>query len=683
MLVRSVLAVCLLAVAVDARTTSVSLTAPERAAGDRYGAALDGAGTTLAVGAPGTGGRGAVHVYAQSSGAWALQATLTAPDAQPGDELGAAVALDGDTLAVGAPGRGVVYVFTRAGDVWDAGVAVVPTVAGRAGAAVDVAGDLLVVGAPDAGAAEAFVRAGGVWTSIGAAVDGTAVQAGDRAGHAVATDGTWVIVGAPGRDGGGGLVDAGIAFVGSRNGGAVVPVTSLSPRFPHANARFGSAVDVRGDALAVGVPSGSSSSGSSTITRAGGVELFGLVAGTWRFAAFLSAFGPGNTRGESVRLGGTRVVSGAPYAEGRVGVAGEACALYVGFRSGDDWLDAEEPLETNIDRDDDAAVTSGLGAAVALTDDTIAGGAPGLEEGRGRVYLFQSRAPTFDAPPSATPSVARLLDPIRFVAAASDPDGDDVLLFWDFGDGDGAATSPVTHGYRTAGGFDVRVLATDGIAETSATLRVDVAGPSSAMSQLEFTERVRQTLVPVGGGGEFEGEGDHGGGVERDLATTAVVKLTGVLSLSPGDVAALDGGSRFRIALGGFAVDVALGEDRGWTPGETKAKIVRTGGGDEGDGSVRYLTLRLDWRAGDLKVRLKAIPSQGFEQFLSDAIVADQLAGGPSGARAGTVDGAASFGPATAALARSYSAKVKTVDRETRKGRRYKSRVKVTAKGAP
>jgi hypothetical protein len=54
--------------------------------------------------------------------ALALEQKLIAPDGAAGDLLGDAVAVDGDTAVVGAPGddgaRGAVYVFARSADSW-------------------------------------------------------------------------------------------------------------------------------------------------------------------------------------------------------------------------------------------------------------------------------------------------------------------------------------------------------------------------------------------------------------------------------------------------------------------------------------------------------------------------------------------------------------------------------------
>jgi hypothetical protein len=111
----------------------------------RFGETVALDGDTLAIGAPGDNtarpgqpvdpmaDSGAVYVYhRQGNDVWSLEAVLNAPNADQGDEFGGAVALSGDTLAVGAgkedssavgidgnqadngaPDSGAVYVFAR------------------------------------------------------------------------------------------------------------------------------------------------------------------------------------------------------------------------------------------------------------------------------------------------------------------------------------------------------------------------------------------------------------------------------------------------------------------------------------------------------------------------------------------------------------------------------------------
>jgi len=104
---------------------------------DGFGFSVAVSGDTMAVGAPREDSRasgvngdqsdnsrpdtGAVYVFTRSGATWTQQAYLKPSD--PGaptakHEFGWSVALDGDTLAVGAPAREAVYVFERTAGSW-------------------------------------------------------------------------------------------------------------------------------------------------------------------------------------------------------------------------------------------------------------------------------------------------------------------------------------------------------------------------------------------------------------------------------------------------------------------------------------------------------------------------------------------------------------------------------------
>ena len=93
------------------------LKASNTGAGDGFGYSVALAGDTLAVGAPFEGSNatgvngnqadnsapsGAVYVFTRTGGVWTQQAYLKASNTDASDEFGIAVALVGETLAVGA-----------------------------------------------------------------------------------------------------------------------------------------------------------------------------------------------------------------------------------------------------------------------------------------------------------------------------------------------------------------------------------------------------------------------------------------------------------------------------------------------------------------------------------------------------------------------------------------------------
>ena len=145
-------------------------------------AALSGATIVVGRGAAGQGNPGEAYVFARSGTTWTEQQKLMASDASPLDRFGERVDVDGDTIVVGAPANdaaasdaGAVFVYTRSGTVWseqDKITAETPIIEGGFGLAVAVEGDTLLVGASRfdmVGAAldqkvTVYTRSGTTWT---------------------------------------------------------------------------------------------------------------------------------------------------------------------------------------------------------------------------------------------------------------------------------------------------------------------------------------------------------------------------------------------------------------------------------------------------------------------------------------------------------------------------------------
>jgi len=311
---------------------AVKLT-PSVVSGGRFGSALAIAGDTLFAGAPyesfaSTAAPGAVYVYERSLGSWSESARLTASDYAQYDLFGSALALSGDTLAVGAPrddsggvnDRGSVYVFERVGGAWVERARLTASDAGsfdQFGVSVALDGDRLVVGAPradiagrvDQGAAYVFERNGASWTEVAKliAADGLAA---DTFGHAVALEGGTAVVGAPLHDAAGAV--AGAAYVYVDAAGTWTLEAKLEDFGSVYVDQFGSALDLEGERLVVGLPYNAVPSVAS-----GAVQLFTRSAGVW--TGHIELIGSDTDGidflGTCVALSGDFVASGAPSAE--------------------------------------------------------------------------------------------------------------------------------------------------------------------------------------------------------------------------------------------------------------------------------------------------------------------------------------------------------------------------------
>jgi hypothetical protein len=149
------------------------------APGDLFGGSVAISQDTVLVGASrhaaGPRRAGAAYVFVRSGSAWSRQAVLTAADADAPTSFGCSVAISGNSAIIGAtqpigllgsnPGAaGAAYVFRRSGGTWAqrARLAAPDGAAGDAfGAAVAVQGDLYAVGAP--GSANPESRVGAVY----------------------------------------------------------------------------------------------------------------------------------------------------------------------------------------------------------------------------------------------------------------------------------------------------------------------------------------------------------------------------------------------------------------------------------------------------------------------------------------------------------------------------------------
>ena len=140
------------------------------------------------------------------------QQLLVASDGMPGDQFGFAVAIDLDTIAVGAVfdtndegdlKHGSVYIFSRNDGVWMETQKLIASDAADGdwfGMAVDMQGDTMVVGAKYVGygfgAAYVFMQLqGGLWSEMQKLSTGPTSETNDHFGEDIAIDGQTIVVG--------------------------------------------------------------------------------------------------------------------------------------------------------------------------------------------------------------------------------------------------------------------------------------------------------------------------------------------------------------------------------------------------------------------------------------------------------------------------------------------------------
>lgn len=259
----------------------------------------------------GAGNSGAAYVFVRDETSWVQEAYLKASNTGVTDAFGESVAIEGDTLVVGA----------RHED--------------SASTQVDVGGDDDT--AFDAGAAYVFVREAGRWTEQ-AYLKASNTDAEDQFGISVAVSGDTVLVGAHCESGASATVNgnaddnsapcAGAAYVFERSGGSWNQTTYLKPFNTWQQDNFGVAVALDGDRALFGMfGDDSASTGVNSdpwiagAAISGAAFLFARDDTGWTQRAFLKASNTGATDsfGGSVSLFGTTLVVGAQSEDSSVG----------------------------------------------------------------------------------------------------------------------------------------------------------------------------------------------------------------------------------------------------------------------------------------------------------------------------------------------------------------------------
>jgi len=376
---------------------------------DDFGRALDLDGSTLVVGAHwhdpigGAPNDGAAWVWTRGAGGWVQEAKLGSTT-HSGDRFGYAVAASGETIAVGAPfesvssatAAGAVYVFTRsAGGAWSLEARVVAADSGLVdhfGWSVALDGDTLVVGSPfddtpgvfDHGSAYVFTRNSGAWTQQAKLLASDGV-ANDVFGSSIALDGDRVLVGAPQADGVG-QSNRGAAYLFERNGAVWSEVTKLEPSDGLANDKFGSAVSVDSDTIAIGSPFHDAAG-----SNAGAAYVYFGASGSWALQQKLTDIGAVfvDNFGTSLAVEGDRLAVGLPFND-VPGVTSGAVQFFT--RSDSVWTGHFDIIGSDTEGLDY------LGTSVAMSGDFIAAGAPGAEAvpggtSQGEAYVLRITAP--------------------------------------------------------------------------------------------------------------------------------------------------------------------------------------------------------------------------------------------------------------------------------------------------
>lgn len=433
-----------------------------------FGASIAIDGDTAVVGVPddvtsvNIQPRGSAYVFVRTPGnqLWTLQQRLlTTYDLYvAGIQFGLSVAIEGDSMLVGAPGMlrqsdavrvGAVVAYQRFGDEWLEMDLLQPDAIdemGRTdnfGAAVAISIPHAVVGAPgktgvtddgeileDYGAVYFFAQAGFTWSDMSLPGNEPWIPRNTlddyrphRIGSAVAMGDDWAFVGMPGafryRDRPGlSSYDFGVGavaiFVYRPEQDGFWHASGLSPSeddVENEDASFGASLAYDEDHVVVGCRNSDSAQGAES----GSVFIYQVTAeagNPWPVKELKAHLTAGDDRqagakfGHAVALDGDRVAVSAPY-EDTVHGAVAGCAYVFGL-AGDMWEETHRIPGEQIHPGD------GYGRSVAIQEDTLWVGAPldntEAANNAGSVYLFDVADTT--------------AEPLQKLSAGASPAGD-------------------------------------------------------------------------------------------------------------------------------------------------------------------------------------------------------------------------------------------------------------------
>ena len=378
-------------------------------------------GDTVVVGAPEGDGNapssGAAYVFSADGDSLTLLGKLTVSDGMYGDRFGQSVAVDGDTIVVGAyrdhhsslNNPGSAYVFVKPAAGWrdateDAKLTASDAAAeDRFGVAVAIQGDTVVVGSflddhsslTNSGSVYVFVKPNTGWVDATEDAKLTASDAGafERLGRSVAIDANTVVAGAD-RDDHNSLTYAGSVYVFVKPNAGWTDATEdakLTASDAGSYDRLGVAVDIDGDAIVAGAYLNDFIVGGTVLSDAGSAYVFvkpntGWASGTETVKLTAPDAANADRLGDGVAIDGNTIVAGAYLDDNdhAGSVYQDTGSVYVFTKPTSGWANAEHTATFKVPA---LVAQAWLGRAVVLSGTRLVAGAPFYGEGEGTAYV--------------------------------------------------------------------------------------------------------------------------------------------------------------------------------------------------------------------------------------------------------------------------------------------------------
>ncbi|HQR36700.1 MAG TPA: putative Ig domain-containing protein, partial [Blastocatellia bacterium] len=551
---------------------------------DNFGGSIAVSGNTAVIGAHGWSNyRGEAFVFTRVGNSWLQTHLLTAPNGSADDFFGGAVAIDGDTIVVGAlkddfagdADRGSVYVFARNGGTWgfQAYLSSSDGAAGDVfGSSVAISGDTMLVGSPgkslgfsSQGAAYIFLRnAAGFWSEV-QQLTGSNPAMNDQFGGGVALEGDTALIAAKNDDFADVTDKGSVYYFKQQSPNVWAEVQKFTPSDGNNGAWFGTSIALNGNLCIIGAVLG-----DNGVTNGGSAYIYALNGSTWTLQQKLTASDASSNDyfGVSVALSGDWAVVGAQF-DAVNGNANRGSA-YMFRRDQGVWTQQKKLVAT------DGATGDWLGSAVALSGEQALVGAQhddvaGVVD-KGSVYVFGcTSCPAMTISPSTLPvgTVGNAYNLTLTVSGGSAP--------YQFSVSNGSLPPGLTlaqggqiSGFAGASGsftFTVTVM-TQNLCTDSRTYTMTINGgcPSFSLNPATLPNGTvntvySQTLLPTGGAAPFTFS--HTGTLPTGVSLNT---QTGVLSGVP-------------TTAGGFNFGITATDSNGCQGGKSYTVTINSVGG--------------------------------------------------------------------------------------------------------
>lgn len=343
---------------------------------DQFGYAVAVSGNLMVVGAPfessnatGVNGlqtnnsafsSGAAYVFVRAGNSWSQQAYLKASNTNNGDLFGSQVAINDQTIVIGAPGE--------------------------ASNSTGINGSQSNNSASASGAVYVFTQSGSNWSQQ-AYIKASNTDANDLFGFSVAIDQNSILVGAPGESSNAtgvngdqsdnSLSEAGACYAYVRDGNSWSQQAYLKASNTGGRDKFCVSVDISGNSVVIGAPGQDQDINGASASFAGAAYVFKRSANTWAQQDYLKGFNTGTSDqfGFDVAISGTQILIGANGEDsnatgfngnGGNNSANNSGAAYTFNRVNEVWQDADYIKASNTGSFDEHGFSVAIDGGMVL-----------------------------------------------------------------------------------------------------------------------------------------------------------------------------------------------------------------------------------------------------------------------------------------------------------------------------